>query len=191
MSSRAVLAMCLTVLCACQADEDKAPHSRPSPGANTVHLNAQALAAYQRLLHAERFADSMVGEGGDLPPEADDLRLVVKDDTNGSACGELFEKGTMSGRLFALCGLWWRDPVRFEKGVAELRKSTEFVTFQSGCETEQIEVRELVHQRNGIVLDGRKQSLLDWLRLHPDQSSMLDIEGGGYPQRLLDLPPEH
>jgi hypothetical protein len=186
MSLRIVIASGLLLFFACRSEERPVP---PAATARAVQLSPAASAAYQRLLHAERFADSMVGEDGGLPPEALDLRLVVQEDPTGNACAELFHTASTGGRLFALCGLWWRDSARFQKGVQELRGSRELITFHTGCEIlTDMPVGELVQQRNGIRLDGRRQTLLDWLDKHPGESAQLDIAGGGYPQRLLALP---
>src|SRR5690348_5078777 len=170
MSLRILLASTLLVSCACRSEEIPAQSVPTAAVASPAQLSPAASAAYQRLLHAERFADSMVGEDGELPPEALDLRLVVQEDSSGDACAELFRTASMGGRLFALCGLWWRDPARFEKGVAELRDSRDHITFHTGCEIlTDMPVSELVRHRNGIRLDGRRQTLLDWLAKHPDE----------------------
>jgi hypothetical protein len=110
---RAAILSSLLLFVACRSEESSVRPVRPAGIANAVQLTSAASAAWQRWTHAERFADSMVGDDGVLPPEAFDLRTIVREDTSGNACAELFRTATMGGRSdgpgcrSALPPRWW------------------------------------------------------------------------------------
>ena len=201
MIQRIVLVLLPLVCAACLGNDaptpngSELPRERVSAGSAAglpgteapIELPPAARAAYERLRSAERFVDSMVGYDGGLPREAEDLRTLVAADPRGAACKRLFEEASPAGRLLALCGLWWRDPARFDAGVADLRASETAITVHSGCEVFEVPARQIVRLEGAIRLAGREQSIEEWIRANGGGSARLDIAGGGYPRRLLGL----
>ncbi len=190
MLERVAVTLSSLLLCACQADEAPSKSTLPVAGPSAKappDLPPDARAAYERLRSADRFVDSMVGYDGGLPPEAVDLRALVRADPRGAACAQLFDEAAPAGKLLALCGLWWRDPARFEAGVAALRTQETLVKVHSGCEILEEPVRDLVKRKGAIRLVDRKQTIEEWTQTNGGRPAHLDIAGGSYPRRLLGL----
>jgi hypothetical protein len=193
MLERIILVLFPILVSACPAGEGHAPAAKAPAAKAPVAVGAkadlppEARAAYERLRAADRFVDSMVGFDGDLPPEAIDLRALARADPRGEACAQLLREAGPAGQLLALCGLWWRDPARFDAGVAALRKNDTLVAVHQGCVIAHEPMRDVVQRANAIRLVDRKQTIAEWIRANGGQSGRLDIAGGSYPRRLLGL----
>lgn len=158
-----------------------APEAWPPRGS----LAQAAADAYDVLLHARRFTDDAIYDGGATPREVIALRILLGRPNAAAIFNELFERATVGGRLFALCGLYYADPARFQQGVQRLRESSETVEFQTGCLTwTDRPVAELLDLGAGaaVRLESPAQTIREWKALDEARFSLgYDIVGGGFP----------
>jgi hypothetical protein len=86
-----------------------------------------------RLSKVERFAFGPTGYAGRTSAGEKDFRTVL---ARGSALAdfeELFHKGNIQAKSYALVGILKLNPTRFEELVRPLRDSKKIVTTMKGC----------------------------------------------------------
>ncbi|HEV7406811.1 MAG TPA: hypothetical protein VGO11_27930 [Chthoniobacteraceae bacterium] len=153
-------------------------------------LSPEAQDALDVLLRAESFCDGPIGIVGSTPDTLKAFRLLAKDPQAGAVFKHLVAKGSASGQLYALCGLYFTDDDYFQKAAAALRRSATAVEFHSGCFGCRMPVAAIVESKSpdAMRLKGPKDSMDRWLDDHAKQENVvLDMVGGGYPNALRRL----
>lgn len=152
---------------------------------DSLGLDAETRQAFQILLTTERFTDAAIGYAGITPLEVRAWRRLIDQPRAAQLFATLLDHARLGGRLYALCGLFYTDPARFEREVDALAGSKATVEFMSGCEIDPEQpVAELVRAGGDHVvrLDSRDQTTKAWIAAHGVTTPYtLDIAGGGYP----------
>jgi hypothetical protein len=194
---RAGLALAVALAAGCTAPAPSSPPTEPrwryvepetpkEPAlrATLVHLDpepegAEGLSeagrlALKVLLETETFTSDAVGEGGELPLQAECFRILFREDeaTARAAFHHLADHGMAAGKLFGLCGLWFLDREACEAACDELAGEGDDFTARvfEGC---------IIGERPvaGIV------------RRPPDADpERADIRGGAWPRMLRGGP---
>lgn len=149
-------------------------------------LSDAGVLALKILLQAPRFTGDAVGEGGERPLEVESLRVLFDEKEAKAAFRHLLDDGTLAGRLFGLCGLWYADPAAFEKACATFLEDhgEENVTTFVGCIVEEVPVAGLVRNTESmsvVRLKDRAQTVNQWIDGTKTPDAVYDIAGGGWP----------
>ncbi len=157
------------------------------PDASLPPLSDAGRLAFDVLVNATRFTDAAIGVAGILPHEVAALRILHREPEAGRAFALLCERGTIAGRLFGLCGLWYWDPDRFGQETAALLRDhadTEVSTMR-GCIVADLPVRGIVRspgEVHTVRLASRTQTCKEWFaESSGGKSAVYDIVGGGFP----------
>lgn len=92
----------LLIACSASVPSELPDTSPPSPSGQQ---SVSSQTAYDRIMVAERFMSDSVGYGGNTPDVVIALRRLAREPDAARAFAKLEEQATMSGRLYALCGL--------------------------------------------------------------------------------------
>jgi hypothetical protein len=154
-------------------------------------LGEQGRVAYEILRTARRFTDAAIYDDGAPPREVIALRLLLREPDAAGALRKLAAEATLGGQLYATAGLFYADPVAFERHVARLAASEATVFYQSGCcGYADMPVRELVASTRPetVRLASNRQSVKEWCAAAGklEGGYWLDIRGGGIPSHLRD-----
>jgi len=135
------------------------------------------------LIEAKRFKDIAVGDGGEMPDEVQAFRVLISRQDAPGRFQIILKQGSTAGQLYALCGLYLSDQRAFKNAVASYRTRKDVVETMEGCCVDKRPIKELVesHHRDVVRLKSG-QTLDQWFLSH--SSSVLDIVGGGWPERL-------
>lgn len=102
-----------------------AASASPSDALEIPSLSPLGHEAFERLLHARRFTDDAIDYAGVTPNEVIALRLLWREPQALETFEALLESATLAGQLFALCGLYYTAPTRFEEAVQAYRDRSE------------------------------------------------------------------
>jgi hypothetical protein len=126
--------------------------------------------ALKTLLTTDTFTSDAVGEGGEVPLQAECFRLLFREDaaTAKAAFHHLADHGMAAGKLFGLCGLWFLDPEACAAGCDELAGEGDDFTVRviEGCIAEERPVAGVVR------------------RTSKAEPGAPDIRGGAWPKML-------
>ena len=126
--------------------------------------------ALKTLLTTDTFTSDAVGEGGEVPLQAECFRLLFREDaaTAKAAFHHLADHGMAAGKLFGLCGLWFLDPEACAAGCDELAGEGDDFTVRviEGCIAEERPVAGVVR------------------RTSKSEPGAPDIRGGAWPKML-------
>jgi hypothetical protein len=175
---RTLLALLLALLGACLEPAPEPAAGRPAA------LTREGERALDLLLGATRFTDDAIGYAGDTPDEVLALRVLWHERDPHAAFAHLARHGTLPGKLFGLCGLWYTDPALFLSAAAPLRGSETLVPIQMGCTGGEMPLGEILDRGDRAVrLASREQSLAEWFAARPEDAPSVhyDVAGGGYP----------
>jgi hypothetical protein len=152
-----------------------------------LELSENGSAAFQTLRTADRFEEFFVGIAAQPSLLVTAFRTLLKETTADSAFKLLLEQAAPAGQLYALCGIYFKDPQSFPAIAEKFRGRKEPVLMQSGCLGFGVPFEDILEAKSpgAIRLAGPEASLLAWRREHPD-SNKLDIIGGGYPHAFAD-----
>src|SRR5690242_17193686 len=89
--------------------------------AGKVRLSPEGTEALGVLLHASRFTDDRIGDAPVTPPEVEALRTLWGEPHAAEAFRHILRTGSVPGRLFALCGLYYAAPDEFDEVVRHYR----------------------------------------------------------------------
>ena len=87
-----------------------------------------------------------VGIGGLTPPEHIALVKLMDMTDSSQQLENLFYKGSLTGRLYALLGLYYIDQSKYEKLSPRLKNVSYEVVFQAGCLFGSKKVSEIVEE---------------------------------------------
>ncbi len=172
----AILILALPLACRAPADPPS-PSAAPRP-----RLSTEGERALDVVLAAERFTDDAIYDDGVTPPEVEAMRVLFGERAAPAAFAHVLANGTLPGKLFALCGIWYTDPGGFERAAAPYRHLEVEIPIQMGCTGGAMPVREIVEWRRSaaVRLASRDDTNKAWLE-RAAVSAHYDIVGGGYP----------
>lgn|SRR5574341_1619719 len=155
------------------------------PGAadSTTSAYTTADAAERTLLSARVFRGSVAGKGMTTPPEVRAFRVLLAAPDATARIRRVAADGSMAGRLYAACGLYFLDPVAFQSELVRLAGSRTDVETQSGCMMMTRTVMDVVAPVKGAPQLSPGGSYREWLRALRSVA-VLDIPGGS---RCYDL----
>src|SRR5262245_57652348 len=93
----------------------------------------EAQAALDELARATEFQNEAVGYEKAMSPNVRAFRIILQQQDATAMFAELLQRGTVVGRLYALCGLYLKDPQQYRRGLAAFKPSGEDVPFSIGC----------------------------------------------------------
>jgi len=88
---------------------------------------------YQAIRNAGMFKNSAVGYGGITPDEVLEFRCILKRHDARAIFDQLLNETTLSGKLYALSGLYITDKTYFENIIGKYRLNTTDVMTMYGC----------------------------------------------------------
>src|SRR4051812_49734436 len=89
-------------------------HSAGHVAATPPVLEGALRDAYVTIEDETTFCSTMVGAGGAVPKVVSAFRTLVWDPAGDTAFKSLLKEAKPAGQLYALCGLWFTDPVAFK-----------------------------------------------------------------------------
>jgi hypothetical protein len=139
--------------------------------------------AYATIKEEKTFCSTMVGAGGAVPKVVAAFRTLLWDAQADAAFKSLLTEAKPAGQLYALCGLWFTDPVAFKEAAENLGKSGDQVDTLIGCIGTRKRVADIVESKDpgAVRLKDNKQSVKQWLDEHKGGSMHTDIVGGYWP----------
>ncbi|MEZ5427409.1 MAG: hypothetical protein R2747_14150 [Pyrinomonadaceae bacterium] len=144
-------------------------------------LSADGQIAYRSLIKANRFEDAIVGFAGTVSEYAKDLDILLKEKEADAAFKSILKNGTLSARLYALCGLFYADHDAFQKEIAGYENSEQTVSLLSGCIMSEEKVSRIAQSdASNVAVISQTETLEDFLKTNPG-SYVIDIAHGGYP----------
>lgn len=171
-----VFSACLGMLCLL---------SLPCTG-GVPELSAEGVKAYQEVKKAEMFCNSAVGFAGSTPEVVWAFRDLLVEKNADVAFKALMQEATMSGQMYALCGLWFTDQAAFKEQVARYHAMKGKVKTMIGCIVDEEAIADLVVSKypTPIRLNGPEDILKAWWARNPNGSGYSDISGGYWPSEL-------
>ena len=153
-------------------------------------LGAKAAKAYEILKLAARFEDVAVGADGATPDSYESFILLLGETEADAAFKQLLREGKIAGQMYALCGLWFTDPVAFKHEVERYRTMDQMVETLMGCSLSHQQVSFFVdvsplplleHEKVVPVrLDNNQQTIEQWGDKYHVDRCVKDIIGGGW-----------
>jgi hypothetical protein len=132
-------------------------------------------------LHTRQFEDARIGYAGMLSVNAQNLEILINEDNGSDAFKALLKNGSMAGKLYALCGLYFTDYAAFSMEVKKFRKSKEKVNMVSGRESFEESVARIVESdAPNVAIIGPGESLEQYLAGNAGRGYNIDIVNGGY-----------
>ena len=153
-------------------------------------LSDAGVLALKILRGARRFTSDSVGEGGEVPLEAEAMRVLYREKEADAAFHLLLEDGNATSGLYALSGIWFTDPSGFGRAAALFKKNhgEEPVSTMVGCIKEEKEAAAILdaggHDPAPARLKDRRQTLREWSEAAKTSDYVVDILGGGWPNLL-------
>lgn len=144
-------------------------------------LSENGQTAYQELLEANRFEDAIIGRGGDLSDQARKFNILLGETNADAAFKAILENGTIAGKLYALCGIYFTDHEHFKVEVVKYKDTNETIETISGCLVSKEKVSKIVTSNEGNTAIIKSGETLENFWKSNDLSYSLDIENGGYP----------
>lgn len=144
---------------------------------------------YEVIKNAPEFCATAVGVAGSTPAVVYAFRDLIADPAADAAFKSLLTEAKLPGQLYALCGLWFTDPLAFKTEVEKFRSMKGEVRMVDGCEIAPQRVSELVESKApGVVrLKDNKQTILAWSRERKSPGpTSYDIVGGAWPSMFRD-----
>ena len=150
--------------------------------------------AYYTLLHSDVWISNRVYgySGEETNRMAVALDILVKNAKGKDLILSLLKSGNPTGRLYALCGLYVVDPVRFDEEIKPFKNDTNHVITIAADTTDRERICDIVfspygdRQGEARVVLSRGQSVSEWLRQHDSGvRAYMDISGGGIPSTLI------
>src|SRR4029079_16579391 len=110
------------------------------------------------------FSSGRVGAAGILPEVIYAFRTLKEDPMADAAFKSLLTEAQPAGQLYALCGLWFTDPVAFKTEAERLKKANTQVDTLSGCVGMKKHMAELIESTDpgAVRLKSSKESVKDW-----------------------------
>ena len=139
--------------------------------------------SFMLLLNTDTFAGPMNGRGNRPSQQVAAFRLLLQLDDRAEVFSDLFRRATPAGKLYAVCGLYFSDPVLFGIACNDLATLEGSIRTHFTCIIASSTIRSIVGRKDDRTVKLKPgQSLADWLSEsdRPDEYS-LDIQGGGYP----------
>jgi len=118
------------------------------------------MTAYRGLLAARLFTDDWIG-GGVLSPHAKAFRTLLAEPEAPAVFRDLLARGSPSGQLYALCGLWLTDRPALYSILAPFRSDTREVTTMIGCVPSVQRIGRLVTMQSLLAADPQF-GLAEW-----------------------------
>ena len=100
--------------------------------------------AYRLLAESDRFTGMSEGFAATIPVEVLAFAQVLESPKADAVFEDLFHRGTPTGQLWALCGLYHTDRPRFESLLARYRDRGEQVAFTQGCVTTHMPIARII-----------------------------------------------
>ena len=141
------------------------------------HPSLSAEAAEAVLREASVFRGAAVGYAGTTPGEVRAFRRVLGSRDGATRFGRVAARGTLAGRLYALCGLFFLDIPAFEKELARLRQTDATVQRQEGCIVFEESLSSVLASAPGAPRMSHSGSFREWLRIG-FVASARDVAGG-------------
>ena len=172
------------------AAADGKPAPAPQPDVRAA-LAPKARDAFDKLLTADRFESSTVGEGGSLSRHAAAVRALIREREAPAAFQALYDRGSVVARLYALTAFWYLRPDDFAGLVRDVRARDGAIRVktQTGCEVSEETVAELLERRAPDVLRLKPGSSIYAVmcpRLRNHKSYTTDIIGGAVPIDIVE-----
>ena len=119
------------------AEEQRAAMAAPELArrrtVKTPKLSIEGKQAYGVLLKERMFEGGAVGYAGITPPAVIALRTLLIEKNAAAAFRSLLTRATLAGQLYALCGLYFADPMRLLIEVQPYRALKVRVLTMGGC----------------------------------------------------------
>jgi len=127
-----------------------------------VQAAGDAEAAYKTLVKAPDFSVGGVGVAGVVTESDIACRTLMRAQSPGPLFLRILEEGTPAGKMYALCGLYYKSPETFQQVAGKYRKSQESFEYAAGCmimkATIQSEMPNLEANRfDGLLKDAPKK----------------------------------
>ncbi|MCB1211030.1 MAG: hypothetical protein KDK97_17025 [Verrucomicrobiales bacterium] len=144
--------------------------------------------AYARLKEIDTFCWDMHESVNSKSPVYS-FRVLCKDRDADALFKQLLKEARLAGQMYALCGLWFTDPVAFAVAVEPYRHSKEQINVLRVIVEAKEPVSEFVehHGAAAVRLNNNKDTCKAWMKRNPNAGGMeYDIIGGGLPCAMRD-----
>jgi len=144
-------------------------------------LSAEGQKAYKALLNARQFEDSHVGIAGSLSTKIADFNTLLDEKNADGAFKSIIKKGTISGQLYGLSGIYFTDHEHFKIEVERYGASRKMVDKLSGCIIGPESVSQIVFSKSENVAIIESGTTIEQFWKNNKKTYVLDIANGGYP----------
>jgi hypothetical protein len=154
-----------------------------SQGKEPAGLSDAAKMAYNTIRTSKTFCATAVGIAGETPKVVEAFRIIIKQPKPETIFKALIEDATISGQLYALCGLYHSDHDHFKDAVKRYHDSEEIVETLMGCSGSINSVARIVKSSSPDVVRLKKpsQTTKQWAKATASKGMLYDIVGGGWP----------
>jgi hypothetical protein len=103
-----------------------------------------------------------------------------------AAFKSLLTEAKPAGQLYALCGLWFTDPIAFKTEAERLKKANGQVDTLFGCVGMKERMADLIESKiaGAVRLKDNKESVKVWFDTHKGIAMHYDIIGGALPSMI-------
>jgi hypothetical protein len=149
-------------------------------------LTGSAREAYVTLRDAATFSSGRVGAAGILPKEVYAFRTLKEDSMADAAFKSLLKEAKPAGQLYALCGLWFTDPVAFKTEAEKLKRANSEVDTLAGCVGMKSHMADIIESKipGAVRLKNNKDSVKEWFDTHKGIPMHYDVVGGALPSMV-------
>lgn len=144
--------------------------------------------AYNFLAKAEVFSCDPISDGGFMSEEIKAYIKLFNSQNAKDLFKQLEGEGTIEGKLFALCALYYLDNTYYNKVIEKYILSDKMATEQYGCFRSELKVNEIIkkNEENVVRLSNEKDTISKWLERNNLSEFGVDFYGGGIPYELKD-----
>ncbi|MCX7748088.1 MAG: hypothetical protein N2645_14570 [Clostridia bacterium] len=144
--------------------------------------------AYSILCKAEVFSNGPTGYAGIMSNEIKAYAKLFSNKNAKDLFMKLENEGTLEGKLYALCALYYLDNDYYNKVIINYSLCDKMVKEEVGCELLEIRLNELIksNDKNVVKLSGNKDSIKEWQKRNNIETFVKDFYGGGIPCSLKD-----
>ena len=144
-------------------------------------LTTKGQEAYDGLRKANMFEESHVGYAGTLSTHILRFNTLLKEKNADSAFKSIIKKGTKTGQLYGLSGIYFTDHEYFKKEIERLGSSDALVMKIGGCIVDEVKMEEIIFSKSENVAIIKPGTTIQQFWENNKKSYVLDIANGGYP----------
>ena len=185
----------VVVLCAFAVRSPRAQEKDALPAAASQIGAAESTVEYDLLRRTSVFSSTTIGFGAELSREAFAFRRLLARSDADAVFRSLYREARTTGRLYALCGLYWTDRESALRLAASWRAGEERVAAYGGCIVGDEQVATILRSTDPLTLRllGPDDTVEAWIARQPHWEPLVgyvcDITGGGYPLEFRGPPP--